>query len=67
MTANDVKKDSITDEEAEELAGKKLVDPYCQGVLGSLNIFVALGAIYPESWDAMLVDMKYYKVEIPFD
>ena len=32
-----------------------------------LPIFVAIGALWPESWDTYLVDMEYYKVKIPFE
>lgn len=67
MTANTIKKGSITEQEAEEIATKRLVDPYCAGVIGALDTFATFGAIYPESWDTMLLDMQYYKTTIPFD
>ena len=32
-----------------------------------LSAFIAIGAMWPESWDTILVDMEYYKEKIPFD
>lgn len=33
----------------------------------TLATFATMGPLYPESWDTMLIDMEYYKSEIPFD
>lgn len=67
MTANEIKPDCVTDAQAEAQAALRVVDPYCAGVLGGLEYFAAIGGMYPESYDTMIVDMEYYKVVIPFD
>ena len=33
----------------------------------TLTTFMCMGPCYPESYETMLVDMQYYKVDIPFD
>lgn len=45
----------------------KVDDPYVKHMKPGLPVFVAIGALWPESWDTYLVDMEYYKVKIPFE
>jgi pimeloyl-ACP methyl ester carboxylesterase len=37
------------------------------GMVKGMAIFPAFGALYPESWDTMVVDMEYYKDVLPLD
>ena len=68
MTANNQKKGTYTQKQADELAAKKVKDPYMAYLQGDmLGTFSTMGPLYPESWDTMLVDMEYYKIEIPFE
>jgi len=32
-----------------------------------LPVFIAIGALWPESWDTYMVDFEYYEEKIPFD
>jgi len=36
-------------------------------MISGMEFFALSAAMYPESYDTMLVDMEYYKEEIPFD
>jgi hypothetical protein len=38
-----------------------------QGMIDGMAFFAMSAAMYPESYDTMLVDMEYYKEVIPFD
>lgn len=71
MTANEPetgKPDCVSDETATKQAAEWIKDPIQQGMINGMSVFPALGACWPETfWEAMLVDMNYYKVTIPFD
>jgi len=36
-------------------------------MIGGMALFPALSPMYPHSYDAMVVDLDYYKLTIPFD
>jgi len=36
-------------------------------MISGMEFFALSGAIYPDGYDTMLVDMKYYREDIPFD
>lgn len=67
MTANELKPGCVTDQQAEEQAAKRAKDPYVKGMIDAMPIFPALGPCYPAGFDAMCVDIDYYKIKIPFD
>lgn len=66
MTANNQKKDIITDKEADEIASQRVKDPYLQTQIKDMRIFPMIGPLWPSSWEAMIVDLDYYKEKIDF-
>jgi len=67
MTANNQKKGTYTQAEADAIAAEKDKDPRMAYLPEVLPAFMTMGPLYPESWDTMLVDLQYYKDEIPFE
>jgi len=66
MTANNQKKDIITQKEADEIAAIRVKDPYVMAMVPGLAVFPAYGALYPH-YETYKVDLDYYKDVLPLD
>jgi len=67
MTANNQKAGTFTQKEADAIAKLKVKSGEAQGMIDGMEFFAMSAALYPESYDTMLVDMIYYREDIPFD